>query len=89
MGRTVKKHTGFEHNGERYFVETSKQSSYPLMGWGQLANYIRRFSPERVFVCGCFLTVNGNSACVGEGFKNLCEHFPEVEFIYECCLSPP
>ncbi len=88
LHKTVEKHIDFKSKGERYFVETNKQSSFPLMGWDHLARFIKKNSPERVFVCGCFLTKNGRSACVGEGLKNLREYFPNVEFIEECCLSP-
>jgi len=87
--KTVERHVDFNSAGERYFVETSKQSSFPLMGWEELASFIHKFSPGKVFVCGCFLTKNGNSACVGEGYKNLCEHFTNVELVENCCLSPP
>lgn len=88
LKETVERHIDFKSKGERYFVETNKQSSFPLMGWENLSNFINKFSPERVFVCGCYLTKNGRSACVGEGLKNLREYFPNVKFIEECCLSP-
>lgn len=88
LHKTVEKHIDFRSIGERYFVETNKQSSFPIMGWNRLAEFIEKFSPDRVYVCGCFLTKNGKSACVGEGLKNLKEYFPNVEFIEDCCLSP-
>ncbi len=89
LDETFKSFVGYKPKGHRYFVETSSQSSFPLMGWKNLSDFVKSFSPDNVCVCGCFLTSDKTSACVGEAFKNLKVFFPRVSFIEDCSLSPP
>lgn len=86
--QTIKRHQSFQAVGERYFAETSQQSSNPLMGWDHLTEYLKSFFPDTIYLCGCFLTKDKQSACVGEAYKQLRPLIPNIALLESCCLSP-